>query len=172
MTDKEFKKLSRSQLIDIIYQFQLKQEELVAENEQLKKELEDKRLRMAQAGNIAEAALAVNNVMQHAQDAAQQYLDEIRAMHSELEEECNTIRRKAMEEAAEIIAQARREAGLIQAEETKKSVLAKAAVEVKKSDAVAPVKKGEKAIPPKKTVKQSDVLLEEILSEFGSLSEL
>lgn len=172
MTDKEFKKLSRSQLIDIIYQFQLKQEELIAENERLTKELADKRLRMTQAGNIAEAALAVNNVMQHAQDAAQQYLDEIRAMHSELEEECNGIRRKAMEEAAEIIAQARREAGLIQTEETKKAALPKAAVEVKKSDAVAPVKKGEKVIPPKKTVKQSDVLLEEILSEFGSLSEL
>ena len=31
MTDKEFKKLSRSQLIDIIYQFQLKQEELIAQ---------------------------------------------------------------------------------------------------------------------------------------------
>ena len=37
MTDKEFKRLSRSQLIDIIYQFQLKQEELTVENEKLSK---------------------------------------------------------------------------------------------------------------------------------------
>lgn len=180
MTDKEFKKLSRSQLIDIIYQFQLKQEELVAENEQLKKELEDKRLRMAQAGNIAEAALAVNNVMQHAQNAAQQYLDEIRAMHSELEEECNAIRRKATEEAAEIIAQARREAGGVQSKEPNKPVGAvptktaapKTAVVVKKPAVEAPVKRAANATPPKKTVKQSDILLEEILSEFGSSSEL
>lgn len=182
MTDKEFKKLSRSQLIDIIYQFQLKQEELIAENEQLKKELENKRLRMAQAGNIAEAALAVNNVMQHAQNAAQQYLDEIRAMHSELEEECNAIRRKAAEEAAEIIAQARREAGSVQSKEPKKPVPVRAvptktaapktAVEVKKPAVEAPVKRAANATPPKKTVKQSDILLEEILSEFGSSSEL
>ena len=37
MTDKEFKRLSRSQLIDIIYLLQLKQEELTAENEGFQK---------------------------------------------------------------------------------------------------------------------------------------
>ena len=35
MTDKDFKRLSRSQLIDIIYQLQVKQEELTADNEKL-----------------------------------------------------------------------------------------------------------------------------------------
>ena len=33
MTDKEFKRLNRSQLTGIIYQLQLKQEELVADTE-------------------------------------------------------------------------------------------------------------------------------------------
>ena len=41
MTDKEFKRLSRAQLIDIIYELQLKQEELAAENERLSKALAD-----------------------------------------------------------------------------------------------------------------------------------
>ena len=41
MTDKEFKRLSRSQLIEIIYQLQLKQEELIADNEKLASELAD-----------------------------------------------------------------------------------------------------------------------------------
>ena len=54
MTDKEFKRLSRSQLIDIIYQLQLKQEELTADNEKLSKALADKRLRVSKTGNIAE----------------------------------------------------------------------------------------------------------------------
>lgn len=121
MTDKEFKRLSRSQLIEIIYQFQLKQDELIAENEKLARELADKRLRISQAGNIAEAALALNNVMQDAQNAAQQYLDEIYAMHSETEEECRHIRRKALEEAEEILAQARREAESIRRQSGKKA---------------------------------------------------
>ena len=140
MTDKEFKRLSRSQLIEIIYQFQLKQDELMAENERLANALEDKRLRIAQAGNIAEAALAVNNVMQSAQNAAQQYLDEIRTMYSELDEECHDIRKKAHEEAAVIIARAQQEAAAILAQAQKKS---------------APVKAPQKEVAPKsQTVKK------------------
>ena len=177
MTDKEFKRLSRSQLIEVIYQFQLKQDELIAENERLTKELADKRLRIAEAGSIAEAALAVNNVMQSAQNAAQQYLDEIRSMHAELDEECKNIRKKATEEAAEIIAQARREAASVQTRKQKANVPAKAAptrtvVEVKKPAVEVPKIKQEKVISPKKTVNGNDALLEEILSEFGSTSEL
>ena len=85
MTDKEFKRLTRSQLIDIIYQLQLKQEELTEENNRLKEELADKRIRVGQAGNIALAALEINNVMQAAQKAADQYLEEIRILRHEAE---------------------------------------------------------------------------------------
>ena len=106
MTDKEFKRLSRSQLIDIIYQLQVKQKELEDENRKLKAEVGDKRIRLREAGNIAEAALAMHNVMQSAQDAANQYLEEIRAMKKETAENCNRILEKAKQEAAAIVARA------------------------------------------------------------------
>lgn len=106
MTDKEFKRLSRSQLIDIIYQLQLKQNELEEENRKLKAEVGDKRIRLREAGNIAEASLAMHNVMQSAQDAADQYLEEIRAMKKETAENCNRILEKAKQEAAAIVARA------------------------------------------------------------------
>ena len=117
MTDKEFKRLSRSQLIDIIYQLQLKQEELTADNEKLSKALADKRLRVSKVGNIAEASLEIHNVMQAAQDAAAHFMDEIqlRADHEyqrilkEAESEAAAIIQKAQAEAAEIITQAKRE---------------------------------------------------------------
>ena len=108
MTDKEFKRLSRSQLIDIIYQLQLKQEELTADNEKLSKALADKRLRVSKAGNIAEAALEIHNVMQAAQDAAAHYLEEIRIMRNETEEKCRRLLEKAQKDADDIIAQAKR----------------------------------------------------------------
>ena len=108
MTDREFKRLSRSQLIDIIYQLQLKQEELTAENEKLTKALADKRLRVSKAGNIAEAALEIHNVMQAAQDAAAHYLEEIRIMRSETEEKCRLLLEKAQKDADDILAQAKR----------------------------------------------------------------
>lgn len=106
MTDKEFKRLSRAQLIDIIYQLQLKQEELIAKNEKLTKALSDRRLRVSEAGNIAEAALRIHDVMQVAQDAASHYLEEIRTMRDETEEECRLLLEKAQKDAEEIVAQA------------------------------------------------------------------
>lgn len=110
MTDKEFKRLNRSQLIEIIYQLQLRQEKMTAENERLSKELEDKRIRVDKVGNIADAALEINNVMQAAQSAAAQYLDEVRLR---ADEEGRQILQEARDEAAVIILQAQVEAAKI-----------------------------------------------------------
>ena len=110
MTDKEFKRLSRSQLIEIIYQLQLKQEELIAENEKLSKALEDKRIRVSEAGNIAEAALEIHNVMHAAQDAATHYCEEMRLR---CDEESQQILEKAKEDAAAILAKAQQDAAEI-----------------------------------------------------------
>ena len=113
MTDKEFKRLNRSQLIDIIYQLQLKQEELTADNEKLSKALADKRLRVSKAGNIAEAALDIHNVMQAAQDAADHYLEEIKIR---AKNDYQRILIEARTEAAAMIANAKKEAEQILAQ--------------------------------------------------------
>ena len=115
MTDKEFKRLSRPQLIDVIYQLQVKQEELTAENERLSKELADKRLLVSEAGNVAEAVLQIHNVMQAAQEAAEHYQEELRIradaerqrILQEAEEAAAQIRAKAKKEAAEIVTKAK-----------------------------------------------------------------
>ena len=108
MTDKEFQHLNRSQLIDIIYQFQLKVDKLTEQNQKLEQQLADKRFRVSQAGNIAEAALEIHNVMQAAQDAASHYLEEIRNIREQTEENCRRLLEKAQKEADEIIAQAQK----------------------------------------------------------------
>ena len=107
MTDKEFKRLSRAQLIEIIYQLQLKQEELNAENEKLSNALKDKRILVSDAGNIAEAALGIHNVMQAAQNAAEHYLEEIQIR---VDGEYNRIIKDANDKAAAIIEQAQQKA--------------------------------------------------------------
>ena len=83
MTDKEFKRLSRYQLIDIIYQFQLQIDKLTEQNQELERELADKRLRLSNAGNIADAALEINDCFRSAQNSAEQYLNEIKAIREE-----------------------------------------------------------------------------------------
>ena len=107
MTDKEFKRLSRAQLIDIIYQFQLQVDKLTEQNRELERELADKRLRLRNAGNIADAALEINNCFRSAQNAADQYLNEIKAIREETEAERQRILAQAQAEAAAIIAAAK-----------------------------------------------------------------
>ena len=106
MTDKEFKRLSRAQLIDIIYQLQLQVDELEDRNASLEKALEDKRLRIENAGNIAQAALEINDCFRSAQNAAEQYLTEIKTMYAEIDVQRQKILDDARAEAAEIMANA------------------------------------------------------------------
>lgn len=106
MTDKEFKRLSRAQLIEIIYQLQLQIDELTERNKSLEKELTDKRLRIDNAGNLAEAALEINNCFLSAQNAAEHYLNEIKVIREETEAEQQRILAQARAEAASIISNA------------------------------------------------------------------
>ena len=111
MTDKEFKRLSRAQLIEIIYQLQLQIDKLNEEKQALENELEDKRLRLQSAGNIAEAALEINDCFRSAQNAAEQYLNEIKAIREETNTERQRILKEAKAEAEAIIAGAKNTQG-------------------------------------------------------------
>lgn len=108
MTDKEFKRLSRTQLIDIIYQLQLQIDKLTEENQSLEKALEDKRLRISNVGNLAEAAIEMNDCLRSAQNAADQYLNEIKLIREEAEAERKRILAKARAEAATIVLDAKK----------------------------------------------------------------
>ena len=108
MTDKEFKRLNRAQLIDIIYQLQLQVDELTEQNQSLENELLDKRLRIDNAGDIAYAALEINNCFRSAQSAAEQYLNEIRSLHAEAEVQRQRLLEEAKAEAAAIIDEAKK----------------------------------------------------------------
>lgn len=108
MTDKEFKRLNRAQLIDIIYQLQLQVDELTEQKQSLENELLDKRLRIDNAGNIAHAALEINDCFRSAQSAAEQYLNEIRTLHAEAEVQRQRLLEEAKAEAAAIIDEAQK----------------------------------------------------------------
>ena len=111
MTDKEFKQLNRAQLIEVIYQLQLQVDQLTQQKQALEKELADKRLRIENAGNIAEAALEINNCFRNAQNAAEQYLNELQAIREETKAESERIIAEARAEAERIIAEAKNEKG-------------------------------------------------------------
>ena len=66
---------------------------------------------MSNAGNIADAALEINNCFRGAQNAAEQYLNEIKAIREETEAERQRILSEAQAEAEAIIAGAKNTQG-------------------------------------------------------------
>ena len=110
MTDREFKQLNRAQLIDVIYQLQLQVDELNGQKQKLEAAIADKRLRISAVGSIAEAALEINDCFRNAQNAADQYLSEIKAIREDAEERRAKLLGEARTEAEEILARAKEEA--------------------------------------------------------------
>ena len=88
MTDRELRRLSRKDLLELLISQGCERDALQAELERIKAELENRQLCMEQAGSIAEAALRLNGVFEAAQAAAQQYLDSVRQRSEDIEEIC------------------------------------------------------------------------------------
>lgn len=85
MTDKELRKLSRSELLELLVEQVEENEALRAENEDLKARLADRTIKIEQSGSIAEAALKLNGIFEAAEAAAKQYLESIERMHGHQE---------------------------------------------------------------------------------------
>ena len=88
MISKELKRLGRRELVDIIYQLKKNEQEMQEKIEELKNEIQDKRIRLSVAGSIADAAMSVTDVFTTAQMTADLYLREISNMKEDTEKEC------------------------------------------------------------------------------------
>jgi len=95
MTDTEIRKLRKKALVEMLLNETKEKENLLKEIETLKARLNDKEICINNAGTIAEAAFEMNGVLEAAQAAAQQYLDNVRMLTERQEAEC-AIREKAL----------------------------------------------------------------------------
>lgn len=80
MTDKELKRLSRAELLELLLEQVEENEALRAEAAELKRQLADRIIVMENAGSIAEAALRLNGVFEAAEAAAKQYVDSLKEL--------------------------------------------------------------------------------------------
>ena len=119
MTDKEFRRLGRRELIDIILELQQRYEQSKAEVEKLKQTLEKKELDISNAGSLAEAVIRINEVMEATQAAADQYLLSTKSAHEKAEQMLTS----AKAEAEHIIGDAREKAKQIEASAMKSASL-------------------------------------------------
>ncbi len=89
MTDRELKKLKRSELLQMLLEQSKLVEALKSELEQKNKLLEERKIILENSGSIAEAALKLNNIFQVAQQAADQYLLSIKHINNNENNENN-----------------------------------------------------------------------------------
>ena len=78
MTDKELRRLSRRELLQMLLEQTGEVERLQAELDKTRAELNDRAIMLESCGNIAEASLQINRVFEAAQQAAEQYLANVR----------------------------------------------------------------------------------------------
>lgn len=83
MTDRELRKLSRADLLELLLQESRENERLRDELDKANQKLADRKIAIESAGSIAEAALELNGVFRSAEKAAAQYVENIRRLAEE-----------------------------------------------------------------------------------------
>ena len=95
-------KLNRNELLQLLLEQTRENEKLRQENEALTNRLNEKMLKVSIAGNLANAVLAVNGIMESAQKAADQYLENIAEMEKQTKIKCELMIKQAEDEAESI----------------------------------------------------------------------
>lgn len=83
MTDKELRRLSREELLQMLLQQTREVERLEKELAAAQQVLDDRNIMLEQAGNIAEASLKINRVFEAAQRAAEQYIINVHRLYTQ-----------------------------------------------------------------------------------------
>ena len=95
MTEQELRKMNRSDLVELLLILSRENIQLREELEAANAKLAERTLRMENVGSLAEASLALSGIFETAQAAAEQYLENIRAMEQESRERCERMQHLA-----------------------------------------------------------------------------
>ena len=87
MTEKELRKLTRYQLLELLVVQTERAEELQKKVEELEAQNRERNIQLSKLGSIAEASMQLSGVFQASQKAADLYLDAARKQAAELVED-------------------------------------------------------------------------------------
>lgn len=85
MTDKELRRLSRAELLELLIAQSKDIQELCEQLEEAQQKLKDREIAIEKAGSLAEASLALTDIFRKADEAAALYLDNIRFLSNRSE---------------------------------------------------------------------------------------
>lgn len=107
MTDRELKKLSRAELLEMLIAQSRENASLKEQLNQAEEKLKDRQILTDNAGSIAEAALQLNGVFEAAQASAAQYLENIELRSKRADELEKEARARATQLLSEAVAKCR-----------------------------------------------------------------
>ncbi|MBR3680196.1 MAG: hypothetical protein IKL87_08375 [Oscillospiraceae bacterium] len=116
MTDKQFKRLKRSEMIEIIYEYQKREMELQHQIERLEEKLQVQEMKISETGSIQDAIAVLNQVLLVSLQTADQYLKQVREICADQQQQAAEMLEQAKQKMESIVAA--QEAVQQQADET------------------------------------------------------
>lgn len=120
MTDRELKKLSRTDLLELLISESKENERLRGQLAQAEQQLQSRIITVEKAGSIAEASMQLSGVFQAAQDAAAMYLENIETLSSRQKEICTRLEAESRQEADRRLTEADQKCRAMEAETQRK----------------------------------------------------
>lgn len=107
MTERDLKKLNRTDLLELLLQQSREMEQLQDELAQTKHQLSRRTIVLNEAGSIAEAALQLNGVFAAAENACAQYIESIQHLSGQQEEVCQQMLQETQAKCDKMMADAK-----------------------------------------------------------------
>lgn len=100
MTDKELKRLSRTELLELLVNQVEENEKLKAQVSELTAKLEERTVQIQESGSLAEASLRLSGIFKAADEAAERYLENRKRQTDEF---CAEKEKEAQKRCMEVI---------------------------------------------------------------------
>ncbi len=105
MQDKDLRKLSRAELLELLISQTRRVEELEAQLTEAEARLAKREIAIDKAGTLAEAAFLLNGVIESAEKAAAQYLENIQRLSGRQQSVCDAMEADARQRAQALLEQ-------------------------------------------------------------------
>ena len=106
MTERELRRLSRTDLLELLVAQRRENEQLRCILDQTQAQLADRTIQIDKAGSIAETPLQLSGIFNAAQDSCQYYLDNIRLLSERQSQVCQQMEQETKEKCDRMVAEA------------------------------------------------------------------
>ncbi len=106
MTERELRRLSRTDLLELLLAQRRENEQLRCILDETQSQLADRTIKIDKAGSIAEASLQLSGIFTAAQDSCQYYLENVKLLSERQAKVCQQMEEETKEKCERMVAEA------------------------------------------------------------------